>query len=46
MSQNAIHYSKYSQTRKELNNLIKSKMRDNLFDDCKPSSLTKKSDPM
>ena len=40
-SQNAIHYSKYSQTRKELKNL-KSKMRDNLFDDSKPSSLTKK----
>ena len=42
LSKNPAHYTKYSQARKELKNLIKTKMRSNLFDDSNPRTLTKK----
>ena len=41
-SQNPAHCRKYSQTRRELKNLIKTKMQSNLFDESNPRTLTKK----
>ena len=40
--QNPVHYRKYSQVRKELKNVVKTKMQSNLFDDSNPRTLTKK----
>ena len=41
-SQNPVHYRKYSQARKELKNVVKTKMQSILFDDSNPRTLTKK----